>query len=155
MTTDTDYRQSTYALARLAESGDPDTPDGLGYGGDDPDVEGSPGAEFLRSVENGARELWEAREGDPERWLEHVNDDGSVHEIADGAPSVYTHQRWAEFHDLAAYNDDMGEISALTGSYSDMTNAAGVALYMIAERLAWALLREWAEEATDDETEDE
>lgn len=71
-------------------------------------------------------------------------------EIADAAPDVYTHTRWQEFADLGAWQEDPTEIGS---DGSDMTAAAGVCLYMIAERLAWALLGELAEQ--DDEDDDE
>lgn len=156
MTTDTDYRRSTWALANLADCGGPDRPDhyGLAYETEgDPDP--SPGATFLRRVEDGARELWEDRDtdADPGDWLDHADDGGAVFEIADGAPSVYTYERWREFTDLAAWQEDPSELG-YGGEGTSMEGLAGVCLYMIAERLAWALLREWAEEAADDESED-
>lgn len=81
-----------------------------------------------------------------------VDDDGRVHEIADGAPSVYTYRRWAQFVDLAAFTEDTTD---LAGENADVTSLAGIALYQIAERLAYALLTEAAEalagELDDDE----
>ena len=149
-----DYeRQTTWQLANLADCGSPDTADGYGFGGDDPAATGSAGAQFLRAVEDDARELFddlrEDFDGEAEDWADYVEQNadysGGVHEIADGAPDIYTHGRWAQFFDLAAYNEDMGDIGELTGSGADMTQAAGVALYLIAQRLVWALLSEWAE----------
>ncbi len=63
--------------------------------------------------------------------------------MADGAVPVYTGERWAVFADLAAYNEDPGDIG---GWPADLTDAAGVALYVIAERLALALVESWGEE---------
>jgi hypothetical protein len=158
MTTDADYRQSTWALARLADCAGPDRPDhhGLAYVAEgDPDP--SPGAILLRHVENGARELYErvredyVREvpsgGDPDDWGDYLREaadyNGDVHEIADSAPPVYTSEMWGAFVDLAAYEEDpVGE--GLTDG-TDLAQSAAVALYMIADRLAWALLAEWAE----------
>jgi hypothetical protein len=51
---------------------------------------------------------------------------------------IYTHERWQVFVDLQAYQEDVSEY----GDADDLTNAAGVALYMIAERLVHALATE-------------
>lgn len=110
-----------YELARMADCGSPDSLE-------------SPGARFLESVRDAVAE---AAEGNPE------NDDWSEEaaQIADDAPDVYTHQRWLEFVDLAAYQEDPTEL----GEISDMTAAAGICLYIIAERLAFALFELAAE----------
>ena len=65
-----------------------------------------------------------------------------IAEVADSAPSVYTAARWAQFADLAAWNEDIADY----GPLDDLTASAGVALYMIAERLAAALVERWGEE---------
>lgn len=71
---------------------------------------------------------------------EHDRDDrGQLHEIADGAPSVYNHTRWREFTDLAAWQED----NEFGDWPDDLTEAAGIALYQIAERLCNALVDEW------------
>src|SRR5262245_1287171 len=104
---------TAFRLADVAECLCPDSPD-------------SPGALFLTSV----RDAWiEAIEDGP------VHDD-QIHEIADNAPDVYTYQRWCEFVDLGAWQE---EAEACEWP-KDLTDAAGVALYQIAERLCWALL---------------
>lgn len=136
---------TTWALSSLADCASPDRPDRYGWGHDvtgetfDP----SPGAELLRRVAYGVAEAIEyaGDDFDPER-PDDVNDDGTIDQIADGAPSIYTAARWAEFVDLGAYNEDGADLG---GFPDDLTDAAGVALYMIAERLAWALLRDYAE----------
>jgi len=61
---------------------------------------------------------------------------GMRHEISDGSPSVYTWQRWQQFADLSAWQED---ISDFADGAEDMTNRAGIALYVIADRLALAL----------------
>jgi hypothetical protein len=104
----------------MAECGDPDTQD-------------SPGARLLDHVRDAVSEHIE--------WVDEPVTDpfdygDAINEIADGAPDVYTHARWLEFVDLCAYEEDPSELGA---DCSDMTVAAGVALYMIAERLATAL----------------
>ena len=121
----------------------------------------SPGALFLRSVADDLAERIAYAFADPDldpascdlaRELEE-----EVHEVADAAPSVYTFTRWQEFTDLAAWQEDTTELGvtleraynlrgARGGGNDDLTGAAGVALYMIAERLARALVEAWAEE---------
>lgn len=116
---------SAYELAGMAECGNPDSTE-------------SAGAALLASVRDDVAEAIENR-----RTL-----DDAAHEIADKAPDVYTAKRWAEFVDLAAYQEDpeLGEWP------ENLTDAAGIALYQIAERLVSAL---WADHdeliAEDDE----
>lgn len=99
-----------------------------------PDSPDSPGAEWLMLVERAA--------GDIER------DEDGISETADAIVPVYTHQRWLVFVDLAAYQEDPSGLGADT---SDMTAAAGVALYMIAERLLTALLEDRDEDEDDED----
>ncbi len=106
---------TVWQLARLADCADPDTLT-------------SAGAQFLQSVEGAYEDM---------RENEATADD--VHEYADGAVPIYTHEVWATFADLAAWNEDPSE---LIGDQGDMTKGATVALYMIAERLLSALLGE-------------
>lgn len=116
--------QNAYQLAGLADCASPDSPE-------------SDGAKFLESVRDAVVEEIEAN--GVEDWEDR---DGILHEIADNAPDVYTHTRWSEFVDLAAYNEDISEY----GEYgNDLTQAAAVALYMIAERLVRALFSEAAD----------
>ena len=138
---------TTWHLANLAGCGSPDRPDGIGVSppADLSTVDPSPGALFLRSVADDLAEriAYVFADLDPAgcdltRELEE-----ELHEVADAAPSVYTGARWAEFADLAAWDEDAAELGA---SADDLTAAAGVALYMIAERLARALVEAWAEE---------
>ena len=138
---------TTWHLANLAGCGSPDRPDGIGVSppADLSTVVPSPGALFLRSVADDLAEriAYVFADLDPAgcdlaRELEE-----ELYEVADAAPSVYTGARWAEFADLAAWDEDAAELGA---SADDLTGAAGVALYMIAERLARALVEAWAEE---------
>lgn len=111
-----------YALARLADCSSPDN-------------ETSPGAEFLMSV---AYQIAEAID-----WADEHNDgnleEDAGSEIADNAVPIYTHDLWATFVDLAAYNEDPTELGA---DASDMEQSARACLYMIAQRLAAALIEE-------------
>lgn len=105
-----------------------------------PDSDTSAGASFLLGIELDYRER---KEYGP------VTDD-VVSEIADGAPNVYNYQRWQQFVDLAAWQEDVED---LAGGSEDMTTLAGLALYMIAERLVQVLVE--ADSMIEDEDEDE
>lgn len=143
MTTDT--RRTSWHLARLADCYDPDAHDGLGFEPEFERPEGykaSPGAEFLRRIEEDVLE----RLADGT-----LDEDGdAIHEIADSAVPIYTHDLWTTFTDLGAYNEDPSELGAES---DDMTRAAGVCLYLIAERLARAIAED--EISSEDEDEDE
>lgn len=120
-----------------------------------PDNSTSPGAKLLTDARD---ELVEA----VETWRQDNPDDawsempealdyfGRFSEIADNAPSIYTHDRWMEFVDLGAYNEDPTELGS---DGSDMLAAAGICLYLIAERLVRALASELAEQDQDDDAE--
>lgn len=118
---------SAYALANLAGCASPDAPT-------------SPGARFLLDVQDAVNEANEFAPYADRR--EDFTD--AAHALADSAVPVYTHARWQAFLDLAAYNEDMSEYLA---SSDDLTKAAGVALYIIAERLSQLLMSELADEA--------
>ena len=138
----------------MAEVSDPDAHDGIGFGDDVPSAEGSPGANFLRRVESDAFELADelATTVDEDRagsYIDRADYDGRLSEYADGAVPVYTHERWQVFTDLCAYDEDTDD---LAGPDTDMTQRAGIALYMIAERLLCAILEaEDPAEEDDDE----
>ncbi len=112
---------NAYQLARLAECAEPDTDE-------------SPGAVWLLRVGRATEDV-----------AEYDDRDEGLHETADALVPVYTSERWAIFTDLAAWNEDVTEY----GTYTDMTEAAGVALYMIARRLLEALT------ATEEEEDEE
>jgi hypothetical protein len=88
-----------------------------------PDSKTSPGAEFLELVAN---------------YVEDIENEDHISELADSLVPVYTHHMWLTFVDLGAYNEDVTEF----GPIEDLTKAAMVALYMIAHRLLSIL---WAE----------
>jgi len=135
------YNPHVFHLAGLADCATPDEP------------EHSPGAAFLQRCAmaaidcayNAADELAEQDEPTGDGWAEVLDYDGTLHEAADGVPSVYTHELWSAFADLAAYNEDVSEY----GPVDDMTTAAGVALYLIAERCIRGALGEIADTASD------
>lgn len=108
---------SVWQLARFAECQDPSN-------------ESTEGAVFLDSTRRSVIESL--------RDLEDISDwdENTTHEIADSAPDVYTHRRWLEFVDLCAYREDLSDYSG------EMTDLAGIALYLIAERLVNALITE-------------
>lgn len=111
---------SAYVLAGMGVCASPDRP-------------GSPGAVFLEDV--ALDTIDRADEIDGERF-DHAD---LAHEIADAAVPIYTHTIWSTFVDLAAYNEDPTELGV---DGSDMLQAAKVCLYMIAERVAMAVLDE-------------
>ena len=138
---------TTWHLASLAGCGSPDRPDAIGVSppADLSTVAPSPGALFLRSVADDLAEriAYVFADLDPAGCdLAHELEE-ELYEVADAAPSVYTGARWAEFVDLAAWQEDAAELGA---SADDLTAAAGVVLYVIAERLALALVESWGEE---------
>lgn len=147
--------RTSWQLARLAECADPDEHDGRGFS-EDQQVEprdGSPGAQFLRRCENAAYDVLgdaETINDNPgDTFAERAEYTGRLSEEADSTVPIYTHERWTTFADLAAYDEDTDE---LAGPDTDMTSRAGIALYMIAERLIRAII---AEETEQDEDEDE
>lgn len=120
---------TVYSLASIAHCGSPDS-------------SSSPGALFLYDVAEAVAESIE--EGD---W----GDDEPARiadEAAYSAEARGTHKKWRIFIDLAAYQEDPSELGA---DASDMSKAADVCLYMIAERLAFALAERWADESGADE----
>jgi len=111
-----------------------------------PDELDSPGAGFLTRVRDNVVEAVEnglLTDGDPY---------DVVHEIADGAPAVYTYEMWTQFLDLSAYLEDPSEL--LGDGIKDMDQAAGVCLYIIAERLARVLIDALIEDQDEDSDED-
>lgn len=104
---------NAYQLARLAECPGPDSLT-------------SHGARFLERVQDDYREAVE-----DERY-----DDDTAHEIADGAVPIYTHEMWLTFVDLCAYQEDPSELGY---DGSDMDKDGSACLYIIAQRLVYAL----------------
>jgi hypothetical protein len=69
------------------------------------------------------------------------DDDGVARRIADDSVPIYTHPKWTIFTDLGAYNEDADD--SPSGEWpSSLDDAAGIALYMIAERLVSALVHD-------------
>jgi hypothetical protein len=121
---------NVYELARLADCADPDE------GRSRRRKRWSPGAVFLAAVRDDVVEA--IRDG---RITEADRDDsGQIHRIADEAPDYRTYRRWLEFADLAAWQEE----PEVSGEWPcNLTDAAGIALYQIAERLCHALVDEW------------
>jgi hypothetical protein len=112
--------RNAYSLALLADVASPDSLE-------------SPGALWLTRIESAAANLLEECAelgGDPV---------DAIHETADAIVPIYTHERWSVFTDLAAYNEDVTDYGP---DYSDLTAVAGVALYVVAERLLSILVDE-------------
>jgi len=106
-----------------------------------PDDADSAGAKFLCSVRDSFVEAAEGGRFDSEEPSD------VAHEIADGAPDYRTYTRWKEFVDLAAWQEEPESDEWP----SDLTEAAAVALYQIAERLVGALHSELETDDADDE----
>lgn len=122
-------KRTAWSLARTAGCGDPDSLD-------------SEGALFLTGIRDAV--------------VDEFTDDGIyredvIHEVADGAISVYTHRRWLQFVDLQAYNEDPTELGF---DGSDMLEGAAACLYLIGSRLASLLWEELDEAASEDEDEE-
>lgn len=111
---------AAWELSRMAGCGNPDSED-------------SNGARWLLRVASDLPDLLKS---------DYPEDD--IAEYADGAVPVMTHNRWEVFTDLCAYEEDISDFGA---DYPEggMTAQAGVALYMIADRLLRTLLTEAAE----------
>jgi len=78
----------------------------------------------------------------------YEDEDELIHEVADNAPSLYTHRMWCEFVELCAYRED---VSDYVTNDTDMEQRARVALYMIAERLVRRLVEELADIENEEE----
>lgn len=118
--------RNAYQLADLADCSTPDSPE-------------SPGAKMLLGI---AGEVYDSV--DDLRESDYPYD--LLSEIVDGWPSVYTHEMWAQFVDLSAWQEDP--------EYgSTMQEKAAACLYQIGERLAARLWEEIEEQAADDEDE--
>ena len=88
----------------------------------DPDSTTSPGARFLERIADAFRESYTY---DPDTTPDSFRDDGSAHEVADGAVPIYTHERWQVFADLGAYNEDPTELGV-----EDASDLTGVKVHV-------------------------
>ena len=91
------------------------------------------GGQWLMSVADG----WSERKDETVRYDEVIDD--VRHEYVDGSVPIYTYDVWTVFSDLMAWQwsedvaDDYGTLPA------DMTEAAKVVLYWLADRLTYVL----------------
>ena len=114
--------RNAYVLASMAECSTPDSHE-------------SDGAGFLTStVEALAESVRWDRENDGGQDIGDI-----IAETADGSVPVYTGRLWDAFVDLGAYQQDITE---LVDASADMDQGARLALYVIAERLCWAVVTE-------------
>lgn len=116
MTTEQTYTRTVWQLARLA---------GVAY----PDALDSPGGKWLRLVANTVEDVRDYGTTDESTLRDAVS------EQADNLVPVYTYDRWKVFVDLAAWEVYTEGLAPP----DDMTAMAGVALYLVAERLLDAL----------------
>lgn len=128
-------RPATHALYTLAGLSLPGTTTGHG-------------ASVLESAFDGARERFEDTLRLEGADALHYDLDDDVHEVADSAVPVYTADVWRAFADLQAWNEDPSDLLD-TSDGIDLTDAARVALYLPAHRLATALVEEWRGALTD------
>jgi hypothetical protein len=105
-----------------------------------PDGHGSPGAIFLIDIRDAVVEAFEEYGEVDERKQD---------EIADGAASVMTHEKWQQFVDLAAYSEDLEGYGTPTDE--GINGYPGLALYVIAHRLVSLLVEEIDEASTETE----
>lgn len=113
---------TVYALARLADCAEPDSPD-------------SPGGQWLRRLAEDAFDVLRDRSAEEEP-------QDVIHEIADAYVPVYTIDVWKIFVDLGAWEalQDAWDDGLISGPPEHRDQHAQVALYVIAERLLTALL---------------
>lgn len=121
-------------LARQAESGTPNSAT-------------SPGGKMLDLLRRDVLDATEsmATSTEVEEWLAE-----RAHEVHDEAPSVYAGQRWAEFVDLEAWDQDV-EGDELHSLGVEITEQAGEALRRIATTLVFRLAGEISEALDHDE----
>lgn len=106
-----------------------------------PETLTSPGARWILGVRDALTEAVDYDHADDEtvaETIDRMRDRGITHEIADGAVPIYTYDRWVIFTELQAYLEDPSELGY---EGTDMTELAGVCLYMIAERIVESLCR--------------
>lgn len=140
---------NAYHLADMAGCGTPDTLT-------------SPGAVLLDLVRVEVLDSWvdaAPREGRTDEDRDGIDWVDTATNIADNAPSVYTHDCWTQFLDLCAYNEDISDW--LGGELpDDLNKISTIAVYSIADRLARLMFEALVEElecdcCTDDEADDE
>ena len=118
---------NAFRMANAAGCGRPDSPE-------------SPGAGYLISVRDA---IFEHIDGIGTEWYDDTLDDfidNSLVEVVDGLVPIYTSEIWAPFVDLAGYLEDTNELASTD---SEMEDRAKIALFLIGERLAHALIIDW------------
>ena len=114
------FTHSVITLATLAGCGQPDSVD-------------SPGAEFLIAVMDAVEDAIDNNE----------DDEGTLNEIANDAPAVSTHEKWAQFVDLRGYRVDTTDQYGDRISARNLTDHANGVLVVIADNLIRALVAEY------------
>lgn len=126
----TDEKLNAYELARVAEVQSPDSLE-------------SPGALFLLSVQDAVTEHLTYEQSIGHEYSTVVGGSMIADDCVTTLESHGTYGKWQAFVDLLAFQEDTSDL----GAPEDMNQGADWALYMIAERLAVALL-----ETADDES---
>lgn len=143
-TTETDWTDYTSSdLARIAGCVSPSVPDRDALGEDNPDA--SPGALYLRAVENATKEMW----GDFQRelprassveilktWVDQAVSQEAVAEAVPSDDSLIVHI----FADLEAWREDLSAwVRDNKTDPLDLSSLASVAVRQIGERLAFGV----------------
>jgi hypothetical protein len=124
---------SVYRLANEADVMSPDSRDSAGSG-------------MLDSVRSATIDAIDYADTDSTDDIRAIE----TSEIADSGPSVYTHACWSQFVDLGAYREDISEWGEPDGS--DLESIARLALYMVADRLARAIIEYVADTIDSDDS---
>lgn len=108
-----------------------------------PDSLTSPGAVYLESVRDALADALEYEQRFYGTAPADAIRDGAATDAADGAALVYTDDIWRTFVDLAAWQVDTSD----HGHREDVTEAASLALYVLAHQLVSALVADLEDEA--------
>jgi hypothetical protein len=119
---------------QLANDADVTTPDSLE----------SHGSTFLLAVQDAVHEAIEDADGDTT--ADDLRD--NVAEMINGLVPIYTYQKWMTFVDLAAWQEDAQEMIGEDVVKVDaaLDQLSDVALYQIADRLAYRIIEAWEED---------
>lgn len=111
---------TAYSLAYMAECADPDTLDSIG-------------AEYLKDIRNDVLETFEN-----DAWGTYFED--TIGQLVDSCVPVMNHDIAKAFVDLCAYREDVSDYVDFNG---DMIKLMQMALYVIGDRLANALYKQY------------
>lgn len=128
-------KRSIWELYRMADCFQPDGPD-------------SPGNRFLDAVRDDCAEHIRTDDMTPETLRDKASElaNQAVYDVE----SRGTYRKWLTFTDLGAWMEDLSETGwGCDGKQDDLSQGAGVALHMIAERLVLTVAQEWEQALSD------